>query len=646
MKERFIQFYFALSLRTHLILLAILLAIPTIILILHSGISQREEAIHKGQGEARRLVNTISMEQYNLTGDVEQLLVALAQIPDIREHRTKSANAMLGKILRDSPHFGNIVVAEPDGTIWASGLTTTLTLSLKEKRSFQNALKTKKFSSGEYTVGSISGKPTFGFAYPLLNEQGEVELVMAAIVNFDFYNSLLSQNDLAKDISFSFIDRNGVIVHRNSFVERYVGKKIEDGAFQRMKSGPSKDTHTETDNSGIDQIVSYRAMRLPGEQYPYLYIRATMPTKRALEKALRAELINIAILSPLLLIAIATAIPIADHCFIRRINKLRDAALRLASGDLQVRASDSVRGGELGELALAFDTMAHQLAEREHILSQSQRELHNLNESLAKRVDAETEKRLTHERLLARHARLAAIGEMIGAIAHQWRQPLATLGATIQGIRMAWETNCIDDTFMETAELDAQAQIYHMSDTIEGFRNFFRPEKMVEQIDIRKVVADVVPLVISQFSDSGVALEVTDNTDETIFKISGYQNELKQSILNLVSNSLDSILERRLTSGKTDAAGRVTISLGNTEDTAVIQVQDNGCGIPAEFSEKVFEPYFTSKSSNKGTGIGLYMSRLIVEESMGGRLSYTSGTEGTIFKIELVRNSSEGENNG
>ena len=143
MREQFIRFYFALSLRTHLILLVLLLTIPTLVLIFHSGASQRQEGIRKGLGEARRLVNTISMEQYNLTGDVEQLLVTLAQIPDIRNQRTKSVNTMLGKILTGSPHFTNIVIARPDGTVWASGLPTTLALSLKGKRSFQNAVITK-----------------------------------------------------------------------------------------------------------------------------------------------------------------------------------------------------------------------------------------------------------------------------------------------------------------------------------------------------------------------------------------------------------------------------------------------------------------------------------------------------------------------
>jgi signal transduction histidine kinase len=116
----------------------------------------------------------------------------------------------------------------------------------------------------------------------------------------------------------------------------------------------------------------------------------------------------------------------------------------------------------------------------------------------------------------------------------------------------------------------------------------------------------------------------------------GYQNELKQAILNLVSNAFDAI--KATGRAGQDAAGIVVISMGNSDESVVIEVEDNGCGIPCEIADKIFEPYFTSKSEGKGTGIGLYMSKLIIEESMGGRLSFTSKPNSTVFKIELALN--------
>jgi signal transduction histidine kinase len=271
-------------------------------------------------------------------------------------------------------------------------------------------------------------------------------------------------------------------------------------------------------------------------------------------------------------------------------------------------------------------------------LQEFKTQLKGRNLTLMQQVEEETEKRLEHERMLARNTRLAAMGEMIGAIAHQWRQPLATLGATIQSIRMAWERQRLDSDFLERAEASAQEQLYYMSDTIEGFRNFFRPEKEVERFVVCDMLRDAVQLVSAQFANSGITLRVIDCSAEPI-EISGYQNEFKQVVLNLASNGRDAILDRRLRSQqagrKPDMNDEITLSVSSAGTKVLIEVRDTGCGMPPEIAERVFEPYFTTKPEGKGTGIGLYMSRLIIEESMRGHLDFKSGPDGTVFTIEL-----------
>lgn len=283
-------------------------------------------------------------------------------------------------------------------------------------------------------------------------------------------------------------------------------------------------------------------------------------------------------------------------------------------------------------------TEKRKLEEALYRLRITEAQLNRLNLTLIQQVEQETEKRLAHERLLARNNRLAAMGEMIAAIAHQWRQPLATVGATIQSMRMAWERNRLDSAFMERAESDAQKQLFYMSDTIEEFRNFFRPEKDTESFAVCDELEDAVQLVSAQFANSGITVCVTNTSTEPI-KVSGYPNEFKQVVLNLVSNGRDAILERRQ---RTVLAGQVArthdeiaLSVHGEANKVVIKVRDSGCGIPPEIAERVFDPYFTTKPEGKGTGIGLYMSRLIIEESMGGHLDFQSGPDGTVFTIEL-----------
>ena len=644
----------SLSLRAQLLLMAFLLALPAIVLIVHSGMKERADSLQKGYREARRLVNTISREQYNLTSNVEQLLMALEHVPEIKKRDVVATNALLSAILKNSPYYANIIVTDQSGEIWASALPMSTAFSIKERLSFQQAAKTRRFSTGSYGIGKISRKPTVGFSYPIINTRGDFEGVIAANIDFAQFNDLIrgiQGAGLPKGASFSIIDRNGVIVDRSHGQEKYIGTRLRDELFLKMKNGPEKDSFIDGDASGGNWIVAYRKMLLPREDSPYLYIRSAFPLAGVMEKADRAMFVNVAVLSSVLSVVMLSVIFLGNTFFVKRLKKLQEAAQRLAGGDLEARVFDPVEKSEIGRLAQAFNGMASRLSARQAELIKSEHELSELNKNLAKRVEVETDRRLDHERLLARHARLVAMGEMIGAIAHQWRQPLATLGATIQSIRMAWEHDCIDDTFMKKAEEDAQKQLYYMSDTIEDFRDFFRPEKIAEVFDVREKIDEVMILVSPQFAHSGVLLQRIDNLPDCRLCIKGYQNEFKQALLNLVSNAFDAIIDKAIRRANASEAaedhGTVAILVTQEDNKVVIEVQDDGCGIPPEHKDKLFDPYFTTKSGDKGTGIGLFMSKLIVEESMGGRLTFTSGPDGTVFVMELAGyDVTENEDNG
>jgi len=745
------------------------LAVPAIALILYSGWDQSQDAVREGITESRKLAYTIAGEQYNETGNARQLLKVVAQFPDIRNHRTKATNGTLAEILRDNPEFGNIIVADKTGNVWASGLPMTKSFSIKDRRIFKNAVISKQFSSGEYAIGILSALPTIGFGYPIITPGGECDGVIAVNINFRKFNEVLKLMGLPKGSTFSIIDHKGVIINRNLAADKVIGTKISADIFLQMKNGPDEDSFIHSGIVEENYLSSYRKLRLPGEPSPYLYIWASIPLKETQEKARRALLYNIAFFSPFLMVSVIMAIFMGNVCFVNRIEKLKGAAQLLAEGNLEIRASEYVHGGELGALSQSLDEMAGKLAARDKALVKSERDLddlynnapcgyhsldtqgtvvrindtelkwlgytrnevignmtfadlfsrqsqqifeksfpllkeqgsvqglefemvrkdgsilpvlinasamydvdgafvmsrstayditdrkkaeqalNELNQNLAKRVEVETERRLRQERLLVRQARLAALGEMIGAIAHQWRQPLATLGATIQSIRMAWDRQLLDEDFLTKAEADAQKQLVYMSDTIEDFRNFFRPDKVIETFDAQDKVHDAVVLIEPQFTRSGIGLQIVDDPTGCRKVITGYQNEFKQALLNLVSNSFDAILEKRarnpVSEGLRDYHGLVVVSVTCHEDRVVIAVRDNGCGIPPENADKVFDPYFTSKAKGKGTGIGLYMTKLIIEESMSGQLRFSSGADGTLFEIELAQVAPETEGN-
>ena len=265
---------------------------------------------------------------------------------------------------------------------------------------------------------------------------------------------------------------------------------------------------------------------------------------------------------------------------------------------------------------------------------QVEQEIQNLNQTLHERVAEETQRRLDQERLLANNVRRAAVGEMIGAIAHQWRQPLSTLGIIVQRARAVGTMQGLTQEYLDEFVASAMRQIMHMSDTIEDFRNFYRiDKKKVLFFPIQRIL-DALRLIEPQAANSGIEIDKQFLNFESM-QCTGFPNEFMQVILNLLSNSRDAILKRRKTEGQPEV-GRIAIDISVQEhDRMIIDIRDNGCGIPAELSDRIFDPYFTTKDESEGTGIGLYISRMIVEDRLKGRLSIVWSIDGAIFRIEL-----------
>lgn len=305
----------------------------------------------------------------------------------------------------------------------------------------------------------------------------------------------------------------------------------------------------------------------------------------------------------------------------------------LAAQDL----SADVLRAEYAALAGSYRTLLRKLGKTLVISDSYQSRILELNAGLNQKVDEETEKRLSHERMLAQHTKLAAMGEMISVIAHQWRQPLSTVGVIVQNLREARRAGLLDDAFMDRSVGDAMAQIHQMSETIDTFQGFFRPAKRRELFSVSARVAEAVSLIQEQLGASGITLEPPQKASGD--SITGLPNEFTQTVLNLLSNSRDAILERRAANCCV-AAGRIAITVLPDEQQVVVEVCDDGCGIAPDVAGHLFEPYFTTKEEGKGIGIGLYMSRMIVEESMGGRLSFSSTPGATTFRMELPRNAS------
>jgi len=266
---------------------------------------------------------------------------------------------------------------------------------------------------------------------------------------------------------------------------------------------------------------------------------------------------------------------------------------------------------------------------------QVEREIQNLNQTLHERVAEETQRRLDQERLLANNVRRAAVGEMIGAIAHQWRQPLSTLGMIVQRAHATGTMQGLTLEYLDEFKANAMRQIMFMSETIDEFRSFYIMDKEKVMFYPSRCISAAVRLVKSLFASKEIGINLQFHDFESLQSI-GFPNEFKQVILNLLSNSRDAILQRRKTDGQPEV-GCITINISVPESgSIIIHVKDNGSGIPAGFGAMIFDPYFTTKDEVDGTGIGLYMSRIIVEDRLEGRLILVEESlDGAVFRIEL-----------
>jgi len=220
------------------------------------------------------------------------------------------------------------------------------------------------------------------------------------------------------------------------------------------------------------------------------------------------------------------------------------------------------------------------------------------------------------------------MGEMINNIAHQWRQPLNTLGLAVQQVRYCYDSDsdeCTKEFIGENTDL-AMKMIKHMSQTIEDFRNFFRSDKEISTFSVDQGIKNVITLFARNFKDQQITIDLHTDGDP---QITGYPNEYAQVIINLLTNSCDALVERHVE----DA--RILIHIFTENGKTVVTVTDNAGGIPDEAIDRVFNPYYTTKGPDRGTGIGLFMSKTIIEKNMGGHLTVRNTGSGAEFRVEI-----------
>jgi len=271
-------------------------------------------------------------------------------------------------------------------------------------------------------------------------------------------------------------------------------------------------------------------------------------------------------------------------------------------------------------------------------INKNETKLKEINKNLEQTVENEINHRLKiqkiaqdekeqNEQLLIQQSKLAMMGEMIGNIAHQWRQPLMHLGALIMYMDAYDEKGKLTKERFRSKIQESNSIIDYMSKTIEDFRNYYQPEKQKEAFFIKESIEAALFIIDSALKNSFITTHISYETQD--ISIISFKNEFSQAILNIISNAKDILIQRKIKDPS------IEISVAMIKEKIHIRIQDNAQGIKEEILDNIFDPYFTTKHKSQGTGIGLYMTKMIIENNMNGNIEVKNTSQGALFTIIL-----------
>lgn len=238
--------------------------------------------------------------------------------------------------------------------------------------------------------------------------------------------------------------------------------------------------------------------------------------------------------------------------------------------------------------------------------------------------------RVQQKQFLIQQSKLAEMGDMVAAIAHQWNEPLIELSAQVQDIQTSYLLNELKDTDVKDFVNDSMIQIKYMSRTLSDFRNFLKPSTKKKLFSISKALNEINEIIGKQifYSNINMSFNYKNNNEELL--IYGYENEFKQVLLNLINNSKNKILEKN---NPHTQKGNIDINIQRDDNYNIIEICDDGGAIEEKIINSIFQPYFTTKKD--GTGIGLYMAKVIIEDKMRGSITVKNDHNNVIFTIKL-----------
>ncbi len=358
------------SIRTSLVTLVLMAVLPALGIIVFAGFQVRKEDVKEAKTNILRTVENLGYFQESVTAGSRQMLMTLAQLPEVQNYDIPACNHLFNDILRRSPFQNTIVAALPDGRAFAAGTAALMPFSVADRKYFQKTLERREFTAGEYVVAKSTAVPVFTFAYPVSGPDGQLRGVVITGCNLDIYERFLQESHLPEGSVVGIEDRNGIRLCRfpqlTGVNTEAVGKPLDTKVWGHVSGAPRRGTYVETGVDGIRRIYGFIQLRLEQSDPPYLYIRVGVPEKSAFFRARQHLHLSLFLLGIATVLAMAAAWFVGNLTITNRIRHLVDFSRQVGAGNFEVRSGLSpMKGGEIGMLAEAVDDMAANLQNRE-----------------------------------------------------------------------------------------------------------------------------------------------------------------------------------------------------------------------------------------------------------------------------------------
>ena len=604
------------SLRARLLLLVLLAVVPALGLTLYTYLEERRLTTAQVQEDALRLARLASADQERLIQATRQLLVAVAQLPEVRTVDPAACSALLARLLSQFPSYANLGVIAPDGFTSCSALPAGAGVFLGDRAYFRRTLEARDFAAGEHQIGRIARKPTINFGYPILDEAGQVQAVVFAALDLTWLNEYAARAQLPPGATLTVIDRNATIFVRYPESEQWVGQSARGSPLVAAILAQQGEGTTEA--AGLDGVPRLYAFTPLGDAWGVgdSYVSIGIPTEVAFGNANHALVRNLAALALVGALALTAAWVGADLFILRQVNALVGATRRLSTGDLATRTGLPHGPGELGQLARAFDDMARELqrAEERRLLEEELRrknyELEQQNLSIQEANRLKT--------------------EFVSMVSHELRTPLTSIQGYVH-LLLEGEAGPLSEEqreFVEVVRGNAERLLTLINDLldlsrIEAGRTELHPTTLDVGRSIREVADSLRPLV--EAKGQQLALDLPDRLPAAWAD----PERVIQILTNLLSNAHK----------YTPAGGRIAVAARAQDGRVVVDVRDTGIGLSPDEQAQLFTRFFRARNTAtrqvSGTGLALAITRSLIELH-GGEIAVISAPgEGSTFTFSL-----------